>query len=71
MRARRAVRDAPGEAETRAARDGVQAAKERLRERGLVWWDDGAPDETQKAPQNSSYAEWWAGLTEAERDAGS
>ncbi|WGH77158.1 hypothetical protein [Jannaschia ovalis] len=62
MAARRAVRDAATKAETRAARDRVQAAKERLGERGPVWWTDGAPDETRKAPKNSTYADWWAGL---------
>ncbi len=71
MQARRAVRDATDETETRAARGGVQAAKERLGERGPVWWDDDAPDETQKAPANSSYAAWWSDLTAAERAAGS
>ena len=70
MQARRAVRDASDENDMRAARDSVQAAKERLGERGPVWWDDGAPDETQKAPKNSSYADWWAGLSDAERAAG-
>ncbi len=63
MKARRAVRDASDEAEERAARDAVQAAKERLGERGPVWWDDGAPDETGKAPWNSTYADWWAART--------
>ena len=62
MAARRAVRDAASAEETRAARDRVQAAKERLGERGPVWWDDGAPDESRLAPRNSSYADWWADL---------
>ncbi|RFC62559.1 hypothetical protein DYI37_15010 [Fulvimarina endophytica] len=62
MTARRAVRDAGGEAEVKAAREKVDAAKRRLGERGPVWWRDGAPDETRKAPWNSSYAAWWAGL---------
>ena len=70
MRARRAVRDAATDAEVRVARDAVQAAKERLGERGPVWWDDGAPDEGRRAPWNSSYADWWAGLDQAARDAG-
>jgi hypothetical protein len=38
MAARRAVRDAADEDATRAARARVQAAKERLGERGPVWW---------------------------------
>ena len=62
MRARRAVRDAADETETRAARAAVQDAKVRLGERGPVWWDDGAPDETRRAPWNTGYADWWAGL---------
>ncbi|MDY8109075.1 hypothetical protein U0C82_07945 [Fulvimarina sp. 2208YS6-2-32] len=60
MAARRAVRQARSEVETRAARGAVDAAKRRLGERGPVWWEDGAPDETRKAPWNSSYARWWA-----------
>ena len=71
MRARRAVRDAGDDvAALRAARDGVQAAKERLGERGPVWWDDGAPDEGRMAPWNSSYAAWWAALPEDARARG-
>ena len=45
MQARRAVMQAEGEAEERAARDAVDAAKHDLGERGPVWWDDAAPDE--------------------------
>lgn len=60
MAARRAVRDAKTDGDERAARNRVQEAKERLGERGAVWWDDGAPDETGKHPKNSSYADWWA-----------
>ncbi|NNU15855.1 hypothetical protein HK107_05910 [Parvularcula sp. ZS-1/3] len=59
--ARRAVRDATSEEETKAARAKVHEAKVSLGERGPVWWDDGAPDETRKHPKNSSYADWWAG----------
>ncbi|KIT15135.1 hypothetical protein [Jannaschia aquimarina] len=70
MQARRAVRDADSEDATRAARASVQAAKERLGERGPVWWDDGAPDEGRKAPWNSSYAEWWAALSEDDKALG-
>lgn len=61
MAARRAVRDASDEDAKAKARRDVDAAKRRLGERGPVWWDDGAPDETRKAPRNSSYADWWAG----------
>ena len=70
MQARRAVGQADTEAETRAARDRVDAAKRDLGERGPVWWDDDAPDETRKAPWNSSYAGWWDSLSQAERDRG-
>ena len=61
MSARRAVKAAgDDDSAQRIARDRVQAAKEALGERGPVWWDDGAPDETGTHPQNSSYAAWWA-----------
>lgn len=70
MSARRAVRDAAQESEERNARDRVDAAKRALGERGPVWWDDGAPDETRKAPWNSSYADWWAGLDAKAKDRG-
>ncbi|MBY5986120.1 hypothetical protein KUW18_18705 [Halomonas sp. DP5Y7-2] len=66
MAARRAVKDArqsEDEAALKAARAQVQAAKEALGERGPVWWDDGAEDESGKAPHNSSYADWWASRT--------
>ncbi|WP_397544565.1 hypothetical protein [Roseovarius salis] len=69
MQARRAVQLAAGAAEERAARDRVDAAKRRLGERGPVWWDDGAPDEGGRHPENSSYAAWWAGLDAATRAA--
>ena len=60
MDARRAVRDAKGEeAATRAARARVHAAKVSLGERGPVWWDDGAPDYTRRAPKNTPYKDWW------------
>ncbi|CTQ49228.1 hypothetical protein [Jannaschia donghaensis] len=70
MKARRAVRFAKTEEETRAARAGVQAAKERLGERGPVWWDDVAEDVTRRAPWNTPYAAWWAGLSEDDRARG-
>ncbi|KAA9009317.1 hypothetical protein [Histidinibacterium aquaticum] len=68
MSARRAVGAAEGEAETRAARERVDAAKRRLGERGPVWWSDGAPDEGGRHPRNSSYAAWWADLDADERE---
>ena len=71
MKARRAVRFAADEAQMRAARAGVQDAKERLGERGPVWWDDGAEDVTRHAPWNTSYATWWEALPEADKARGS
>lgn len=65
MKARRAVRTAQQQDDAdalREARDAVQVAKEALGERGPVWWDDDAPDEGGQAPDNSSYAQWWASL---------
>ncbi|KQN25618.1 hypothetical protein ASE86_05235 [Sphingomonas sp. Leaf33] len=61
MAARRAVGQAKTAADERAARDGVDAAKVALGERGPVWWDDGAPDYTRHKVANSPYADWWAG----------
>ena len=69
MRARRDIRDASGEA-LAEARARVDAAKRRLGERGPVWWDDGAPDEGGRHPKNTSYADWWAGLSSETRAAG-
>ena len=70
MDARRAVgaakRSGDEQAE-KAARARVQAAKVALGERGPVWWSDGAPDENTTLAKNSSYADWWAGLDEAQK----
>ena len=65
MQARRAVQMAATPEDERAARDAVDAAKRRLGERGPVWWDDGAPDQGGRHPENSSYAAWWRGLDAA------
>ena len=63
MAARRAVaaatRQGHGLAEARAAVDG---AKRALGERGPVWWDDGAPDETRRMAKTTRYAAWFAAL---------
>ncbi len=71
MKARRAVQlakdDAVAETEARA---GVDTAKRALGERGPVWWQDNAPDEGGLHPKNSSYADWWSALDEAERARG-
>lgn len=71
MAARRAVRAAlkaerTGEAGASGAlaeaRAAVQTAKEALGERGPVWWQDGAPDETRRLARNTRYAAWFASL---------
>ncbi len=68
MAARRAVRAARGDpAKLKAARAQVQAAKERLGERGAVWWTDGAPDFNRYLVKNTPYAAWFAGLGREER----
>ena len=73
MDARRAVgtakRTDDADAE-KAARARVHAAKVALGERGPTWWADGA-DHNRKAPKNTPYADWWAGLPDEERAAGS
>lgn len=66
MQARRAVGVSDGQ-DPRSGRERVHAAKVALGERGPVWWDDGAPDESLRAPEDSSYAEWWAGLPDDAR----
>ena len=61
MDARRAVRDARGDAARLAsARAAVDAAKQALGERGPAWWDDGAPDLNRRLVRNTPYADWWA-----------
>ena len=49
-----------------AARARVDAAKHALGERGPVWWTDGAPDLNRRMARTTPYAEWFAGLDEAE-----
>ena len=73
MDARRAVgaaRRADDAAAERAARAAVDRAKVALGERGPAWWTDGAPDVNRHAPKNTPYADWWAGLSDAERAPG-
>lgn len=62
MNARRAVKDANGEAELKSARARVHAAKTILGERGPVWWNDSAADVNRHHPKNTQYADWWAAL---------
>ena len=71
MDARRAVGAAAraGDAEAeRDARARVHAAKVDLGERGPTWWD--GEDVDRKAPKNTLYAAWWAGLSDDERARG-
>ena len=71
MDARRAVgaakRAGDPEAE-REARARVHTAKVGLGERGPTWW--GGEDVNRHAPQNTPYADWWAGLSDDERAPG-
>ena len=71
MDARRAVKAATRAHDADAehtARARVDAAKVALGERGPTWW--GGEDVNRRAPKNTPYAEWWAGLSDAERAAG-
>ncbi len=49
----------------KAARSHVNAAKVALGERGLVWWNDGAPDFNRHKVADTLHADWHAGLGEA------
>jgi len=71
MDARRAVgtaKRAGDETAEREARARVHDAKVALGERGPTWWD--GPDYNRHAPASTPYADWWAGLDEADRHAG-
>lgn len=46
----------------------TSTAKVASGERGPVWWDDGAPDETRHKVANSSYSGWWESLGGTEGD---
>lgn len=67
MNARRAVKTAKSEVETKTARTKVHAAKVALGERGPVWWGDGAPDVNSYHPKNTVYADWWRSLPGTDR----
>ena len=61
MAARRAVRDAGEDGRLRVeARARVDAAKRTLGDRGLPWWNDGAPDYNRKLVKNTPYAAWFS-----------
>jgi len=42
------------------------SAKEALGEAGPVWWNDGAPDYSGLAPEDTPYGDWWRSLDESE-----
>lgn len=66
MDARRAVKQAKASGDASAmaaARAQVQTAKEALGERGPAWWTDGAADVNRHKVTNTSYADWYAGLS--------
>jgi hypothetical protein len=72
MEARRAKKTAlaaDDAAAREAARARVDAAKTALGERGPVWWDDDAPDETRRMAENTRYAEWFAEASPSAPDA--
>ena len=60
MAARRGVKDAgPDDAARRQARQGGDAAKHALGERGPVWWTDGSPDFNRCLVRNTPYRTWY------------
>jgi hypothetical protein len=70
MTARRAVKSAKlsGDHAARSiAHDDVECAKQKLGERGPVWWMDGAPDLNRHMVKNTPYAAWYADLKTAGR----
>ena len=63
MRARRAVRaSADDPTSLRAARNAVDSAKQRLGERGPVWWTDDSPDYNRRMVINTPYSDWYRQL---------
>ncbi len=62
MNARRAVGTGlrmADAASVATARQQVDAAKQRLGERGPPWWTDGAPDLNRHMAKNTDYADWY------------
>lgn len=53
--------------ELATARAAVHAAKVKLGERGVPWWDDGAKDFNRYLVKNTPYAQWYASVS-GERD---
>lgn len=63
MAARRSVRDSKADSREMAdARKRVDDAKVALGERGVPWWNDGAPDYNRYLARNTPYADWYADL---------
>lgn len=52
-------------------REAAIDAKTLLGEAGPVWWDDGAQDYSNQSPDSTPYRQWWASLSENERESGS
>jgi hypothetical protein len=66
MRARRQKAVAKREDDTEkveAARNAINVAKQKLGERGDVWWKDGAPDLNRFLVKNTPYADWFSKLS--------
>ena len=64
MAARAAVGRAKTDADRKAARRRVHAAKVAIGERGPVWWTDGTPDYNRHLAKNTPYRDWHAGLSD-------
>ena len=45
------------------ARQQVDTIKQKLGERGPVWWTDGSPDWNRHLVKNTPYASWWAQIS--------
>jgi len=70
-----AARRAKGRAQQRGdvtarvrARQQVEEIKQKLGERGPVWWRDGSPDWNRHLVKNTPYAGWWAQITSQQND---
>jgi hypothetical protein len=63
MAARRAVRNARGNAEAaKAAKIHATSVTEALGQSGDVWWTDGAPDYHRMLIENTPYKDWWLNI---------
>lgn len=50
------------------ARQQVEETKQKLGERGPVWWTDDSPDWNRHLVKNTPYAGWWAQIAEDQND---